>query len=58
MRLTPPPPACSTSVASRVGPNGWGNKADAEGSVDHYTNALGEVRAPRLMVHMFYSSFV
>ncbi|KAJ1470820.1 hypothetical protein T484DRAFT_1917152 [Baffinella frigidus] len=33
----------STSVASRVGPNGWGNKADADGSVDHYTNALGEV---------------
>ena len=33
----------STTVASKVGPNGWGLKADADGSVDHYSNALGEV---------------
>jgi hypothetical protein len=33
----------STTVASKVGPNGWGEKADADGSVDHYSNALGEV---------------
>ncbi len=30
-------------MASKVGPNGWGLKADADGSVDHYSNALGEV---------------
>eukprot|EP00287_Rhodomonas_sp_CCMP768_P017486 CAMPEP_0202808770 /NCGR_PEP_ID=MMETSP1389-20130828/1243_1 /ASSEMBLY_ACC=CAM_ASM_000865 /TAXON_ID=302021 /ORGANISM="Rhodomonas sp., Strain CCMP768" /LENGTH=176 /DNA_ID=CAMNT_0049479191 /DNA_START=24 /DNA_END=554 /DNA_ORIENTATION=+ len=33
----------STSVASKVGPNGWGAKPDADGSVPHYENALGEV---------------
>eukprot|EP00960_Hanusia_phi_P072301 767753-Hanusia_phi.AAC.4 len=29
----------STTVASKVGPNGWGSKEDS----DHYNNALGEV---------------
>jgi hypothetical protein len=33
----------STSVASRVGPNGWGSKTDDEASVNHYTNVLGAV---------------
>mmetsp|Transcript_4451 Transcript_4451/g.10755 ORF Transcript_4451/g.10755 Transcript_4451/m.10755 type:complete len:176 (-) Transcript_4451:115-642(-) len=33
----------STSVASKVGPNGWGEKADADSSVPHYENVLGEV---------------
>eukprot|EP00285_Hemiselmis_virescens_P008743 CAMPEP_0173388362 /NCGR_PEP_ID=MMETSP1356-20130122/10688_1 /TAXON_ID=77927 ORGANISM="Hemiselmis virescens, Strain PCC157" /NCGR_SAMPLE_ID=MMETSP1356 /ASSEMBLY_ACC=CAM_ASM_000847 /LENGTH=181 /DNA_ID=CAMNT_0014345251 /DNA_START=41 /DNA_END=586 /DNA_ORIENTATION=+ len=33
----------STSVASKVGPNGWGAKADADASVQHYQNVLGEV---------------
>jgi hypothetical protein len=39
----PNPLLASTTVASKVGPNGWGLKADADGSVDHYSNALGEV---------------
>jgi len=39
----PNPLLASTTVASKVGPNGWGAKADADGSVDHYENALGEV---------------
>ncbi|EKX33033.1 hypothetical protein GUITHDRAFT_166563 [Guillardia theta CCMP2712] len=39
----PNPKLASTTVASKVGPNGWGSKADADGSVDHYTNALGDV---------------
>lgn len=33
----------STSVASQVGPNGWGSKTDDEASVNHYTNVLGAV---------------
>eukprot|EP00286_Rhodomonas_abbreviata_P007609 CAMPEP_0181322930 /NCGR_PEP_ID=MMETSP1101-20121128/19496_1 /TAXON_ID=46948 /ORGANISM="Rhodomonas abbreviata, Strain Caron Lab Isolate" /LENGTH=171 /DNA_ID=CAMNT_0023430887 /DNA_START=18 /DNA_END=533 /DNA_ORIENTATION=+ len=39
----PNPALASTSVASQVGPNGWGAKADADASVQHYENALGEV---------------
>merc|ERR1712127_449642 len=39
----PNPLLASTSVASQVGPNGWGAKADADSSVQHYENALGEV---------------
>ena len=37
------PLLASTTVASKVGPNGWGEKPDADGSVDHYSNTLGEV---------------
>mmetsp|Transcript_31018 Transcript_31018/g.48610 ORF Transcript_31018/g.48610 Transcript_31018/m.48610 type:complete len:174 (+) Transcript_31018:1-522(+) len=39
----PNPALASTSVASKVGPNGWGLKPDADGSVPHYENALGAV---------------
>ena len=39
----PNPLLASTTVASKVGPNGWGEKPDADGSVDHYSNTLGEV---------------
>jgi hypothetical protein len=44
----------STKVASRVGPNGWGNKADADGYVKHYENVLGAVS---FILFSFLSSF-